>query len=106
MNNHYLYAIRKAAEHKIMVNAHEAVRPTGLCRTYPNMIGNESAQGHRIPGLRRHPASPRHHPALHAAQRRPDGLHARNLRHAHGRIQPREPLVRQRDDRQPGWRST
>ena len=45
MNNHYLYAIRKAAEHKIMVNAHEAVRPTGLCRTYPNMIGNESAKG-------------------------------------------------------------
>ena len=45
MNNHYLYAIKKAAEHKIMVNAHEAVRPTGLCRTYPNMIGNESARG-------------------------------------------------------------
>ena len=45
MNNHYLYAIKKAAEHKIMVNAHEAVRPTGLCRTYPNLIGNESARG-------------------------------------------------------------
>ena len=45
MNNHYRYAIRKAAEHHIMVNAHEAVRPTGLCRTYPNMIGNESAKG-------------------------------------------------------------
>lgn len=45
MNNHYKYAIRKAAEHHIMVNAHEAVRPTGLCRTYPNMIGNESAKG-------------------------------------------------------------
>ena len=45
MNNHYHYAIRKAAEHHIMVNAHEAVRPTGLCRTYPNMIGNESAKG-------------------------------------------------------------
>jgi len=45
MNNHYLYAVKKAAEHKIMVNAHEAVRPTGLCRTYPNMIGNESARG-------------------------------------------------------------
>lgn len=44
-NNHYQYAIRKAAEHHIMVNAHEAVRPTGLCRTYPNMIGNESAKG-------------------------------------------------------------
>ena len=45
MNNHYQYAIRKAAKHHIMVNAHEAVRPTGLCRTYPNMIGNESAKG-------------------------------------------------------------
>lgn len=45
MNNHYLYAIKKAADYKIMVNAHEAVRPTGLCRTYPNMIGNESARG-------------------------------------------------------------
>mgnify|MGYP003371478421 CR=1 FL=1 len=45
MNNHYLYAVKKAAEHHIMVNAHEAVRPTGLCRTYPNLIGNESARG-------------------------------------------------------------
>lgn len=45
LNNHYLYAIKKAADYKIMVNAHEAVRPTGLCRTYPNMIGNESARG-------------------------------------------------------------
>lgn len=45
MNNHYLYAVKKAAEHKIVVNAHEAVRPTGLCRTYPNLIGNESARG-------------------------------------------------------------
>ena len=45
MNNHYLYAVKKAADYKIMVNAHEAVRPTGLCRTYPNLIGNESARG-------------------------------------------------------------
>ena len=45
MNNHYLYAIQRAAEYKIMVNAHEAVRPTGLCRTWPNLIGNESARG-------------------------------------------------------------
>ena len=44
-NNHYLYAITEAAKHHIMVNAHEAVRPTGLCRTYPNLIGNESARG-------------------------------------------------------------
>ena len=43
--NHYNYVIRRAAEHHIMVNAHEAVRPTGLCRTWPNMVGNESAKG-------------------------------------------------------------
>jgi len=45
INNHYLYAVKKAADYKIMVNAHEAVRPTGICRTYPNLIGNESARG-------------------------------------------------------------
>ena len=45
MNKHYLYAVKKAAEYKISVNAHEASRPTGLARTYPNLIGNESARG-------------------------------------------------------------
>ena len=45
MVNHYLYAVTEAARHHIMVNAHEAVRPTGLCRTWPNLIGNESAMG-------------------------------------------------------------
>ncbi|CAH8283658.1 glycosyl hydrolase family 97 [Mariniflexile fucanivorans] len=45
VNNHYQYAIEKAADYKIMVNAHEAVRPTGISRTYPNLIGNESARG-------------------------------------------------------------
>ena len=45
MINHYLYCVKEAARHHIMVNAHEAVRPTGLCRTYPNLIGNESAMG-------------------------------------------------------------
>ncbi|MBQ3260135.1 MAG: glycoside hydrolase family 97 protein [Alistipes sp.] len=45
MVNHYLYAVKEAAKHRIMVNAHEAIRPTGLCRTYPNLIGNESARG-------------------------------------------------------------
>lgn len=44
LNNHYLYTVTEAAKYKIMVNAHEAVRPTGLCRTYPNLIGNESAR--------------------------------------------------------------
>ena len=43
--NHYQHAIERAADYKIMVNAHEAVRPTGLCRTYPNLLGNESARG-------------------------------------------------------------
>ncbi len=45
LNNHYLYALKKAADYKICVNAHEATRPTGLCRTYPNLLGNESARG-------------------------------------------------------------
>ena len=45
MVNHYLDAVKRAADHHIMVNGHEAVRPTGLCRTYPNLIGNESARG-------------------------------------------------------------
>lgn len=45
MNNHYLYNVKMATKHHIMVNAHEATRPTGLCRTYPNLVGNESARG-------------------------------------------------------------
>lgn len=55
--NHFNYAVKRAAEHKIMVNGHEAVRPTGLCRTYPNMIGNESAMGseyHSLTGIKPH----------------------------------------------------
>ena len=48
--NHYHRAIVEAAKHHIMVNAHEAVRPTGLCRTWPNMIGNESAMGTEFRG--------------------------------------------------------
>ncbi|MBX2946860.1 MAG: glycoside hydrolase family 97 protein [Cyclobacteriaceae bacterium] len=43
--NHYQYVLEKAADYKIMINAHEAVRPTGIARTYPNLIGNESARG-------------------------------------------------------------
>lgn len=45
MNDHYMYVVKQAAKHHIMVNAHEATRPTGLCRTWPNMVGNESARG-------------------------------------------------------------
>ena len=53
--NHYLNAVKKAADKHIMVNAHEAVRPTGLCRTYPNLIGNEAAMGQEYQGM-----SPQH----------------------------------------------
>ena len=45
MNNHYLYVVKEAAKRHIMVNAHEATRPTGLCRTWPNLVGNESGRG-------------------------------------------------------------
>lgn len=45
MNDHFMYVVKEAAKHRIMVNAHEATRPTGLCRTWPNMVGNESARG-------------------------------------------------------------
>ena len=45
MNNHYLYVIKEAAKHHVMVNSHEATRPTGICRTYPNLVGGESARG-------------------------------------------------------------
>ena len=51
MNNHYLHVVDKAAKHKIMINAHEASRPTGLARTYPNLIGNESAKGTEYQGM-------------------------------------------------------
>ena len=51
MINHYQYCIEKAAKYHIMVNAHEAVRPTGICRTWPNLIGNESAQGSEYQGF-------------------------------------------------------
>lgn len=54
MVNHYLYAVKKAAKYKIMVNAHEPVRPTGLHRTYPNLIANEAARGTE------HPVNPDH----------------------------------------------
>ena len=43
--NHYLHAVQRAADYHVMVNGHEAVRPTGLCRTWPNLVGNESARG-------------------------------------------------------------
>ena len=53
--SHYLHAVKKAADKHIMVNAHEAVRPTGLCRTYPNLVGNESAMGQEYQAM-----SPKH----------------------------------------------
>ena len=87
MNNHYLYAMKQAAKHHIMVNAHEAVRPTGLCRTWPNLIGNEAARGTEYEGQQ---AIPHHHPALHPLAGRADGLHTRHLRDGHVEEQPKE----------------
>ena len=58
MNNHYLYVLKEAAKHHIMVNAHEATRPTGLCRTYPNLVGNESARGQEYEAF--HGSNPNH----------------------------------------------
>ena len=58
MNDHYQFCIEKAAKYHIMVNAHEAVRPTGICRTWPNLIGNESAQGSEYQGF--HGSAPNH----------------------------------------------
>ena len=55
--NHYLYCVTEAARHHIMVDAHEAVRPTGLCRTYPNLIGNESARGNEFQAAGGNPPS-------------------------------------------------
>lgn len=45
MVNHYNFVAQKAAQYKIMINSHEAVRPTGISRTYPNWIAQESARG-------------------------------------------------------------
>ena len=101
MVNHYLYAVKKAADYRIMVNAHEAVRPTGLCRTWPNLIGNESARGTEYQAFGVLETLARHRAALHAADRRPDGLHARHFRNGHLEDQPREPFARQLHDRQP-----
>ncbi len=57
LNNHYLYCIKEAAKHHVMVNAHESVRPTGLCRTYPNLIGNECARGTEYEAFEGNPAN-------------------------------------------------
>ncbi|WP_235892941.1 glycoside hydrolase family 97 protein [Flavobacterium franklandianum] len=45
MVNHYIHVAERAADYKIMIDSHEAVRPTGLNRTYPNWIAQESARG-------------------------------------------------------------
>ena len=67
MNNHYLYVIKEAAKHHIMVNSHEATRPTGLCRTWPNLVGGESARGTEY--------------EAYPSAGRSDGLYPRHLRH-------------------------
>ncbi len=45
MVDHVRHVIERAADYKIMVDSHEAPRPTGLCRTYPNWLAQESARG-------------------------------------------------------------
>src|SRR5256886_8603537 len=95
MVNHYFYAITKAADYHIMVNAHEAVRPTGLARTYPNLIGNEAARGTEYEAFGGN--NPDHTtilPFTRLTDRRADGLHPRHLPNACQRIQPQEHLVR------------
>ncbi len=112
---HYHRAVVEAAKHHIMVNAHEAVRPTGLCRTWPNMIGNESAMGNeshlaqhdwqrKRHGQRvSHGHQPRSHlyPAVHALAGRPHGFHARYLRAGYVHHRPR----RNRQDAPHHWQS-
>ena len=83
MNDHYLHCVKEAAKHKIMVNAHEAVRPTGLCRTYPNLIGNESARGTEYQAFGG--SKPFHTTILPFTrlQGGADGLYAGNIRNGH-----------------------
>ncbi len=45
MVNHYRRVIEKAAEHHIMLDAHEPIHDTGERRTYPNMMAREGARG-------------------------------------------------------------
>lgn len=75
LNNHYLYAVTEAAKHRIMVNAHEAVRPTGLCRTYPNLIGNESARGTEYEAFAGNKPFSYHCASVYSSARRSDGLY-------------------------------
>ena len=79
LNNHYLYAITEAAKHHIMVNAHEAVRPTGLCRTYPNLIGNESARGTEYEAFSGNKAVSYYRLTVYPPARWSYGLHSGNL---------------------------
>ena len=78
--NHYLYAVKRAADFRIMVNAHEAVRPTGLCRTYPNLIGNESARGTEYQAFGGIKPGHTAISSLYSFAGRTDGLHTRNIR--------------------------
>ena len=94
MVNHYLYDITEAAKHHIMVNAHEAVRPTGLARTYPNLIGNEAARGTEYEAFGGNNADHTTISALHPPHGRADGLHARHLPDQNQRLQPPEQLLR------------
>lgn len=43
--SHYQRAVECAARHHIALNVHEPIKPTGLCRTYPNLMTGEGARG-------------------------------------------------------------
>ena len=83
MVRHHQHVIDEAAKHHIMLDVHEPVKPTGLRRTYPNLMTGEGARGQEYNAWsrrRRQPARARNDPAVHAAARRTDGFHARHLR--------------------------
>ena len=77
--NHYQYCIEKAVDYEIMVNAHEAVRPTGICRTYPNLIGNEAARGTEFQAFGGSKANHTTVITFYKINGRANGLHTRNF---------------------------
>ena len=57
MVDHARDVIERAADYQIMVDSHEAPRPTGLCRTYPNWLAQESARGGEFESMGGNPPS-------------------------------------------------
>jgi hypothetical protein len=60
-----------------MVNAHEAVRPTGISRTYPNLIGNQREERSTNPLVVLNPTMLLYCP--YPINRWSNGLHARDF---------------------------